>query len=226
VSIRVQNRLQNNNSAQLLLKIFFGAGLALGLPPLGLWWLAGISLSCLIIVESKQSTRSVWSDFRHGLCFGLGYFCFALHWIGFAFLVDAAEFLWMMPFAVGGLSLFLSCYWGLAFVIAHHIARRGFPLWLVLPLALSFAEYMRGVLFTGFPWGAPGLQAMASDATMQLASLFGMVGLTLLVLLWGMLPGALWLGRHRSLLERGLMIALLATLPLGYFWGSANPTQY
>ena len=40
-------------------------------------------------------------SFFLGWCFGFGYFIVALHWIGFAFLVDAEAYLWMMPFRGG-----------------------------------------------------------------------------------------------------------------------------
>ena len=36
-----------------------------------------------------------------GWCFGFGYFVAGLYWIGYAFLVDAKTFGWLLPFAVG-----------------------------------------------------------------------------------------------------------------------------
>ncbi len=53
-------------------------------------------------------------SFLLGWSFGFGYFIVAFHWIGFAFLVDAEDYLWMMPFAVGGLAAAMAVYWGLA----------------------------------------------------------------------------------------------------------------
>ena len=63
-------------------------------------------------IERKPRLQS----FFLGWCFGLGYFIVALHWIGLAFLVDAEAYLWMMPFAVGGLAAAMAVYWGLAFL--------------------------------------------------------------------------------------------------------------
>ena len=62
-----------------------------------------------------------------GWWFGFGYFLAGLYWIGYAFLVDAATFGWLMPFAVtalpAGLALFTAL--GLRAGAAALDARRG-----------------------------------------------------------------------------------------------------
>ena len=45
-----------------------------------------------------------------GWWFGLGYFVPGLYWIGYAFLVDASTFAWLMPFAVLGLPAYLALF--------------------------------------------------------------------------------------------------------------------
>ena len=45
-----------------------------------------------------------------GWWFGLGYFVPGLYWIGYAFLVDAPTFAWLMPFAVLGLPAYLALF--------------------------------------------------------------------------------------------------------------------
>jgi apolipoprotein N-acyltransferase len=156
-----------------------------------------------------------------GFAFGLGYFSFALHWIGFAFLVDAKSDLWMMPFAVGGLAAFFALYWGIAFTAVEWLVTRGFQRWLVLPIVLGFIEGLRGYLFTGFPWAVPGLMADGMVGVLQFASVVGMPGLTLLVLLWAVLPAAIILNRgDRAALAMPLL--LLLTLPAICWWGDAR----
>ena len=60
-------------------------------------------------------------SFFLGWCFGFGYFIVAFHWIGFAFLVDAENYLWMMPFAVGGLAGAMAIIGALPFL--RHVER-------------------------------------------------------------------------------------------------------
>jgi apolipoprotein N-acyltransferase len=211
-----------------LLYLVYGAGLALALPPLNQIWICVLVLSlCAMTYQPSSSKRQA---FWRGLCFGFGYFVVALHWIGFAFFVDAAETLWMMPFAVGGLALFLSLYWGLGFVIAHVFERWGFQHWLVLPVAIGVMEVLRGLLLTGFPWAAPGLIADGLGGVLQLASVVGQWGLTVLVLLWFSLPGVLWAAWKSQRASTLLPALLLITWPLGWWWGNnrladAPPSQ-
>jgi apolipoprotein N-acyltransferase len=199
---------------------FLGCGLALALPPVGFVLPGLLCLSLLVLRDSQRALPGVGRQLWEGLGFGLGYFIVALHWIGFAFLVDATAYLWMMPFAVGGLALLMAAYWAGAFAVASWFAARGFVYWIMLPLCLSLAEIARGFFFTGFPWAAPGLIADGMGSVAQVASLAGQPGLTLLVLLWASACGQmlLWLWKR----DRGLLLlpmAALVLLPLALVWG-------
>jgi apolipoprotein N-acyltransferase len=189
-----------------------GAMTALGLPPLSQLWATVLALSLLLVMETRHPARKFAQSLLRGLAFGFGYFCVALHWIGYAFLVDAATYLWMMPFAVGGLALFMAIYWGLGFLLTEWLVHKGFIRWITLACVLSLMEMLRGHLLTGFPWAAPGLMADASLEILQAASLVGMPGLTLLILLWAMAPAALWLMPSQRMLA---VIVLLSSPPRG-----------
>lgn len=192
--------------------VLCGLALALALPPHGQLWLAALGLIGVYYLNADLVRIGKLQQFLRGLGFGLGYFCFAFHWIGYAFLVDADAYLWMMPFAVGGLSLFMAIYWGVAFVVAARLSKFNLPVWMMLPLCLGVVEWARGYVFTGFPWAAPGLIADGMGPVLQSASVIGMPGLTVMVLLWGMALGAI-------LQRRGLALLVLATLPLAMAWG-------
>lgn len=189
-----------------------GLAVALALPPHAFLWSAVAGLVAVLFLNGDFSRLRPLQHFMRGLAFGLGYFCFAFHWIGYAFFVDADAYLWMMPFAVGGLSLFMALYWGVAFIAAGQFSKFDLPVWLTLPVCVGVVEWLRGYLFTGFPWAAPGLIADGMGPVLQLASVVGMPGLTVLILMWGMALGGL-------LQRRGLAIVVLATLPLSFVWG-------
>jgi len=204
----------------LILLVLAGAASGLALPPVGAWWVLGLSFPVLLWWCEKA--RNWRSGFAGGLLFGLGYFCVAFHWIGFAFLVDADAYLWMMPFAVGGLALMMASYWGIAVALAVRLPLAFVPRFISIPVFLSGAEWLRGHLFTGFPWAAPGLVAEGMGAVLQAASLIGMTGLTLMVLLWASLPFALWRSRHQGFAIKLLLAVLAALLPVAQFWGVAR----
>jgi apolipoprotein N-acyltransferase len=195
-----------------------GAVSALGLPPLDLWPLAFVGFSLfLLLLESGKATT--WrSGFGIGWLFGLGYFTVAFHWIGFAFLVDAATYLWMMPFMLGALAGGMAIYWGLAAVVARRLGGGGLRLALVFAAAIGCAEWLRGHLFTGFPWAAPGLITDGMGSLAQAASVIGMTGLTVLIVLWASLPYVLATARGRGTAVAAL--AILLVLPAMWGWGA------
>lgn len=213
----------------LILLLVAGAASGLALPPTGLWWLLFATVPLLLLRLESLPHGALRSAFISGLSFGFGYFIVAFHWIGYAFFVNAAD-LWMMPFAVGGLALFMACYWGIAAACAALVPQHLLPRWLSSILLLSVAEWLRGHLLTGFPWSVPGLASDGMGAVDQLASIVGMNGLTLLVLVWSAAPALLFVTwqRHRRIAWPA--VALVLTLPLAQAWGmwrlAAHPPAF
>ena len=199
----------------------FGALSTLAMPPFDAWWLLGLTIPVLLLLIEGQSHRR---SFFLGWLFGFGYFLVVLHWIGVAFLVNAATDLWMMPFAVGGLSAAMAVYWGIGAAFTRLLIVRGFPLIFVMPICFGTTEYLRGILFSGFPWAVPGLAVDGMGGVSQLAYLVGMNGLTFLILLWALTPLLFLQGRQR------IALVIFLTLPLAWGWGEwrlvQNPTQY
>jgi apolipoprotein N-acyltransferase len=199
--------------------MLLGVVAALSLPPLDLWPLLFVATPCITILLQKIATRDLRSSFVLGWSFGFGYFLFAFHWIGFAFLVDSKDYLWMMPFAVGGLSAAMAIYWGLAFVCINLSGCKRLPLVMMFAAAIGVAELLRGALFTGFPWAAPGLASDGMGPVAQTASIWGMTGLTVLVLLWaGSWP--VIFNRSALRLHRCVAAFLVASLAFSFAWGS------
>ncbi len=210
-------------SAALIL-LAAGAMSGLALPPLDLWWVLFATIPVLLWRLETAKEQGWRTAFMSGLSFGFGYFCVAFHWIGYAFFVNDAD-LWMMPFAVGGLALFMAGYWAVAVTLAATVSAQLVPRWLTSLVFIAAAEWLRGRLFTGFPWGVPGLAADGMGGVVQLASLVGMNGLTLLVLVWAALPVVLWQRRQSGLRNLLLPALLLAALPASHLWGLWRLTQ-
>ena len=195
-----------------------GAVAACGLPPVGAWPLAFVALPLFLVLLETAKASSWRSGFGTGWLFGLGYFAVAFHWIGFAFLVDAATYLWMMPFMLGALAGGMAIYWGLAALAARRFGGHGLPLALMAAAMIGIAEWLRGHLFTGFPWAAPGLLVDGMGGLAQAASLIGMTGLTVLILLWASLPYVLLKGPRRG--EVAAVLAIALALPALWVWGN------
>ena len=205
---------------RLLAGLAAGAIASLSLPPAGLWpaLIVGVGILVWLLdgVSRQQGSlgRRLVSAAVVGWSFGFGYFATSLYWLGFAFLVDAGQFAALMPLGVVGLPAALALFWAAA-------AAGAITLWqpsgagraVLLAVALAGAEWLRGHIFTGFPWNAPGYAAGGLDGLAQGAAFVGLYGMTVLVLLWAGLAAVI---ATEALSRRALAAAglVLATAPL------------
>ena len=105
-----------------------GAASALALAPFNAWPVLFLTFPVLVwLIDGSAAGRfsGVWRAAGAGWCFGFGYFLAGLYWIGYAFLVDAKTFGWLLPFAVAGLPAGLGVFTALGFAAARLIWVRG-----------------------------------------------------------------------------------------------------
>jgi len=209
-----------------------GAGLAgsLALPPWHIWPLLPVAFSLLawvldFIADSEAvPARRYRAAALAGWSFGFGWFVFSLSWITEAFRVEAALFAWLIPFVLMLLPAGLALFWAVATAVAMRWWGGGARGLLLLIAAFSVDEWLRGHLFTGFPWNLPGYATDASNALAQTASVLGIYGLTTLVLAWSLLPAMLWRPKGSPAYRlAGLSAAVLALCWAGGVWRLAQP---
>lgn len=197
-----------------LLCIAAGLLLALTQAPLQYYALLPVGIGGLFLLWRK--TASAKAAFLCGWLGGLGYFAGSMYWIAEPFLVDVATFGWLIPIAVplfaGGLALF----WGAGFALAKRMSGSGAAAPVMLAACWMLFEALRGVVFTGFPWGLPGY-ALVDVPPIQLAAMIGITGVTLLTLLVGCLAGAAAVGTA-SLKARAAFAGAAVILTAGA-WG-------
>ncbi len=111
-----------------LIAFVAGALSALALAPFNAWPMMFITIPVLVwLVDGSTAGRwsGAWTAAIAGWCFGFGYFVAGLYWVGYAFLVDAKTFGWLLPVAVAGLPAYLAIYTGLGLAAARLIWVRG-----------------------------------------------------------------------------------------------------
>ncbi|MCF6325916.1 MAG: apolipoprotein N-acyltransferase [Devosiaceae bacterium] len=202
---------------RLLIMLIAGGIAALSMPPFLFLPLLFVTFPlwvwCLDGAERSSGLGLVFGpSFWIGFSFGLGYFAVALHWVGFAFLVDGGLFVFAIPFAVLGLAAILAVFWGLASSAAHFFWSNSFMRIISLSVFLALAEFLRGTLFTGFPFDVLGYALTANVTMMQLASVIGVYGLTLLAAVLGFLPALVWPADERSLSKRLMPLFMIFVL--------------
>jgi len=188
-----------------------GAASAFAFEPTGLWplILLAFALLCELLCRAKTLGRAL----AIGWAFGLGQFVLGLNWIATAFTYQAAMPAWLGWVAVVLLSLYLAVYPALASGLAWRFGRNDRTVFVVvLGGAWTITEWLRGTMFTGFPWN-PAAAALVDTPLIKVTALIGTYGLSGLA---AMLGGALWLGYHRKWLPLVLIAGvttLLAVLP-------------
>jgi len=200
--------------------IALGAGVlsSLAMAPFNLWPILFLTFPVavwLIDGASDGKANGAWSAALVGWCFGFGYFVPGLYWIGFAFLVEADKFAWLLPAAVGGLPAYLALFPAIGFALARLIWPRDASRLLALAASLTATEWLRGHALTGFPWNAFGYALTEPLALAQSASLIGLWGMTFLAVLIFASPAILFDGKsisRRPWLPLALAVAALAAM--------------
>src|SRR5437868_8878373 len=195
-----------------------GAGSALAFEPVGLWPLLLIAFAflCEFVCRSKTMGRALLT----GWAFGFAQFAIGLNWIATAFTYQSNMPAWLGWVAVVLLSLYLAIYPALATGLAWRFGRDNrVVLVLVLGGAWTITEWLRGVMFTGFPWN-PAAAVLAPTPLITITPLIGTYALSGLVVLLG---GAVWLEYYKKWLP--LVVILGATLLLWALPSSSVPAD-
>jgi apolipoprotein N-acyltransferase len=177
-----------------LIAFLAGAASTLALAPVNAWPAMLATFPVLVWLIDGTVTKR-WGDtgaaFTTGWCFGFGYFLAGLYWIGYAFLVDAKTFGWLLPIAVTALPAGLAVFTGLGVALARALWSTGASRIMTLAAALSAAEWLRGHVLTGFPWNAYGYALTTPLVLGQSVALFGVWGLTFIAVAVFASPAAL-----------------------------------
>ncbi|ANF67659.1 apolipoprotein N-acyltransferase [[Haemophilus] ducreyi] len=159
-----------------ILSFCLGAIGCLAFSPFDIWLVAYLSAAGLIwaatLIERKTAMLATFA-------WSIGYFGVGVQWVN----VSMTQF-GGVPVIVSYLAvLLLASYLGLYNLLFSYLARRfGLISPFVLASLFTFTEYLRGVVFTGFPWLQFGYTQIDSPFA-QLAPIFGVEGLTFLVIL-------------------------------------------
>jgi apolipoprotein N-acyltransferase len=210
-----------------------GAVSVLALPPFDAWPVLFFTFPILVwLVDGAAGGRlgGLPSAAIAGWWFGFGYFLAGLYWVGYAFLVDAKTFGWLLPFAVVALPAGMACYTGLGLALARMLWTRGPTRLIALAVALTAAEWLRGHLFSGFPWNVYGYALTGPLVLAQSAALIGIWGLTFIAVAVFASPAVLTDDRtdtRRPWLPLALGVAILAALATYGAWRlGRTPTAF
>ena len=184
-----------------LFVIFFapfllGAITILGFAPYNLTFINFFTFSILLFLISKvkKSTQSKYRNkksnryfFYLGCSFGFGFFLLGNYWITISLTHDEM-FKGLIPFALILIPLFLSLFFGLAILLVGTFVEKDISFILLFSLVFSIFEFLRGNLFTGFPWNLISYTWSWSTEIVQILSLIGAYSLSLISITFFCIP--------------------------------------
>jgi len=202
------------------LAVLAGAIGALALPPFGIFAAMFVSFTLLVWLldgatgNAETGRAGLSSSFWIGWWFGFGYFVCGLWWLGNALLLEAEEFAWALPLAVLGLPAVLALFYGFATALSRLLWSDGMGRIAALAAGFGFAEWLRSIVATGFPWNAIGYAAMPIPLMMQSSHVLGILAISALAVFVFASPALL--GTRKGALPGLLLSGLLLSAHFGY----------
>ena len=190
-----------------------GAGASLALPPFfivpALCFL-GVPVWRVIHANSRLEAAGIFG------AAGLGWFLASTFWISHALIVSAPALWFLTPFVALALALVLAIFWAVAAAASWIPHTSALVRALCLLAAFPVIEWTRSFVASGFPWNLMGSIFAVHMSSLQMASVIGIYGLTLLAFGCVIAP-VLWL-----LSAQRLALILLLLPALGVGWGMAR----
>jgi len=199
---------------RLIAACLLGASSVAAFAPLEWFPLAWATLAGLFLLLNREVDHG--RGWHHGMLvggtFGFGFFISGVSWI----YVSLSTFGGMPPVLAGIATLlfctFLSLYPALAGgVFVRYAPTRWWQRGLFLASLLTLAEWLRGWIFTGFPWLAFGYSQTPPSPLAGYVPLFGVFGASLLTVLVGAFLGESASRANRLLRARGSVRTAKAT---------------
>ena len=140
------------------------------------------------IVYINKKSKSVYrikpykkNLFIFGLVFGFGFYLSGISWIANSLTFDE-NFKNLIPLAIIFIPLFLSLFVGLITLLVGPYLKLNFASLLIFSAGLSFSDYLRAHLFTGFPWNLWAYSTTSLNEILQIINLIGLYSYNLIVI--------------------------------------------
>jgi apolipoprotein N-acyltransferase len=198
----LKQRLLNlfkKNFLNYLYIIFLGAISSYSLPPYNYFVINFITLSLFfvfIIKKKKKSNNNFF--FQYGWCFGFGYFLFSLYWIAISLTFDQS-FKFLIPIATILLPAFLAIFYGLiTYLFSFFFSKNVVSSFFIFSLLFGIVEFVRGHVFSGFPWNLISFSFSESIHFIQVLSIIGTYSFNLICISLFTIPALFFLRKSKS----------------------------
>ena len=174
----------------------------------------------LIVYISKKS-QSVYRKkpfkinlFLFGLSFGFGFYLTGISWIVNSLTFDD-NFKILIPFGLILIPLFLSLFMAISTLLIGQSLRLDFRSLFIFTGVLSFSDYLRAKLLTGFPWNLWAYSMSWATELLQILNQVGLYSFNLIVITLFTLPIIFFF--KISIIKKILILLVSAILIFGLY---------
>ena len=148
----------------------------------------------LIIVFVKKKSKSVYRKkpylanlFWLGCAFGFGFYLTGIFWISYSLTFDD-NFKYLIPLAIIAIPLFLALFTGITILVVGQFLSYNFSSILLFSASLASCDYIRGKIFSGFPWNIWGYSWSWFTEILQILNLIGLFAFNILAITFFTIP--------------------------------------
>jgi len=200
----------NRLIASPYLKAFLASAVAVfGFAPFDVFPLPVFALAVLFWLwnQAEHPAQAAWLGFS----FGMGLFCVGIRWIYVALHIYGYMHPILAAMATAVFAAVNAALPALAgYAQARFKAAANIRILLLMPAIWTLAEWLRGLLFTGFPWLSMGYSQVPNSPLAGYAPLFGVFGVSLVVAVSASILLLMWNARwsRPGKIAMGVLLAL------------------
>ena len=168
------------------------------------------SLFFVFIFNKRKKISNHKNFFKYGWLFGFGYFLFSLYWISIS-LTFEQSFKPLVPVAIILLPALLAIFYGLLTSFFSYFYSKDVVIsFFIFSILFGLIEFLRGFVFTGFPWNLIAFSFSESLYFIQILSIIGTYSFNLICISLFTVPALLILKNSKKIIFLCLFFLLVS----------------
>ncbi len=173
--------MKNKIYIEFVFLILLGLFSSLSLPPFNYILINFVTFSFfyVLLIKASSTKKNKKIFFLYGWFFGFGYFISNLYWISLSLTFDE-NFKFLIPLALVLVPAFLALFYGVIsylFIILR--PKKYLSSFFLFSLIFGAIEFLRGSIFTGFPWNLIAYSFSNHIEILNITSIIGTYGFNL-----------------------------------------------